>query len=114
MHPLAPGVEITIDRAVTAPVELAEPMALAHFPTARSEDDAVVRSVNVVEAVSVTVTLDVFLVAGSVSSTVTVDPLTAVTVPEAPPNPPARPRKLPPAGRVPPAFTTEAARRAAR
>ena len=68
-------------------------MALAHFPTARSDDDAVVRSVNVVEEVSVTTTLDAFFVVGSVSLTVTADPLTAVTVPVAPPKPPARPRK---------------------
>ena len=114
VHPLAPGVEMTIDRAVTAPVELAEPMALAHFPTARSEEDAVVRSVNVVEEVSVTTTLDVFLVTESVSSTVTVDPLTAVTVPRRS-SEPSGPAAEVAAGRPgPPAFTAEAARRASR
>ena len=81
VHPLAPGVEITIDLAVTAPVVLAVPMALAHLPTARSEAVAAVRSVNVVEEVRVTTTLEVFFVCGLVSLTVTFEPLTAVTGP---------------------------------
>ena len=98
---MAPGVEMTIDLAVTAPVVPAVPMALAHFPTARSVDDAVVRSVNVVEEVRVTTTLEVALVLGLVSLRVTVDPLTALTEPLAPPNPPDPPRKEPPPGRVP-------------
>lgn len=90
-----------MDLAVTAPVVLADPMAVAHLPTARSDDVAVVRSVNVVDEVRVTVTLALFFVSGLVSLTVMVEPLTAVTAPDAPPNPPARPRKLPPPGRVP-------------
>jgi len=98
---LAPGVEMTIDLAVTEPVVPAAPMALAHLPTARSVDAAVVRSVNVVEEVRVTTTLDVALVLGLVSLSVTVDPLTALTEPLAPPNPPDPPRKEPPPGRVP-------------
>ena len=73
VHPLAPGVEMVIDVAVTAPVESAVPKALAHFPTARSVAAAVCRSVNVVAAVRVTTTVDAFLVAGLVSLTVTVD-----------------------------------------
>ncbi len=79
VQPLAPGVEMTIDRAVTAPVESAVPMAVAHLPTARSAAVADVRSVKVVEEVRVTTTLEVVLVEGLVSLTVTVDPLTAVT-----------------------------------
>ena len=60
-----------MDLAVTAPVVLAEPMALAHLPTARSAAVAAVRSVKVVEEVRVITTLEVFFVWGSVSLTVT-------------------------------------------
>jgi len=75
-----------IDRAVTAPVESAVPMAVAHLPTARSPAVAEVRVVYVVDPVSVTTTLEVALVEGLVSLTVAVDPETAVTWPEAAPN----------------------------
>jgi hypothetical protein len=77
---------MVIDRAVTAPVLSAEPTAEAHLPTARSVEAAACRSVKVVEEVRVTTTLVVFLVVGFFSVTVTVDPLTAVTGPEAAPN----------------------------
>ncbi|HXW39141.1 MAG TPA: hypothetical protein VEJ44_05555 [Acidimicrobiales bacterium] len=40
MQPFDPGVEIVIDSAVMAPVELAVPRAVAHFPTARSAEVA--------------------------------------------------------------------------
>jgi hypothetical protein len=86
VQPLAPGVEMVIDRAVTAPVLSAAPTADAHLPTARSVEAAASRSVKVVDEVRVTTTLVVFLVVGLVSLTVTVDPLTAVTDPEAAPN----------------------------
>ena len=91
---------MVIDVAVIAPVLLAAPLARAHLPTARSVDDAVPVVVKVVVGVRVTTTLDVALVVGLVSLTVTAVPLTAVTSPEAapnepPPNPPA------PAGREP-------------
>jgi len=100
---LAPAVEIEIERAVTAPVEPAWPTAVAHLPTARSLGAAGVRCVYVVEEVRVTTTLEVFLVAGFVSVTVTVVGLTAVTGPEAAPNvPAARAGELPPLGRSPP------------
>jgi hypothetical protein len=79
--------------AVTAPVELAVPKAEAHFPTARSEELAVVRSVKVVDEVRVTTTGVLFLVAKSVSLTVTDEPFTAVTCPDAAPNPPAPARR---------------------
>jgi len=89
---------MVMDDAVTAPVEFAGPMAEAHLPTARSVAEAVVRCVNVVDAVRVTTTLDVVPVRGFFSLIVTDDPLTAVTDPEAAPKvPPAKP----PAGRLP-------------
>lgn len=97
---MAPAVEMVIDRAVTAPVESAVPMAVAHLPTARSEAAAVVRSVNTVDEVRVTTTEEVFLVWGSVAVTVAVVPFTAVTGPDADANPPAR-NPPPPAGRSP-------------
>jgi hypothetical protein len=97
---LAPGVESVIDRAVTAPVESACPTAVAHLPTARSPAEPVVRWVYVVAAVNVTATLDVFCVWGLVSLTVTVDPFTPDTEPEAAPKPPAANRP-PPLGRSP-------------
>jgi hypothetical protein len=93
------------DVAVTAPVPLAGPTALAHLPTTRSVGDAVPVVVKAVVAVKVTTTLEVALLVGLVSLTDTVDPLTAVTDPDAaakeppavrpPPNPPL------PAGREP-------------
>lgn len=90
-----------IERAVIAPVVPAWPTAVAHWPTARAAEVAVVRCVKVVEEVSVTTTLEVFFVWGLVSLTVTTDPLTAVTAPDAAPKP-ARPAKLrAPAGRSP-------------
>jgi hypothetical protein len=91
---------MVIERAVTAPVESAGPTAVAHLPTARSLAEAVVRWENVVDEVSVTATLEVVAVLGFFSLTVTVDPLTAVTEPDAPPKaPPAK--RLPLGGRVP-------------
>jgi hypothetical protein len=104
VHPLAPGVERVIDRAVTAPVVSVVPTAEAHFPTARSEAAADWRWVKVVVEVRVTTTLEVLLVEGLVSLTVTEDPLTAVTNPDAAPNcPENRPRApVAPAGRWPP------------
>jgi hypothetical protein len=101
---LAPGVEIVIDLAVMAPVELAVPIAWAHLPTSRSDEAAVVRSVNVVDEVKVMTMLEDALVVGLVSLTVAVVPVTEETRPEAAPNcPENRPRKepLPPAGLVP-------------
>ena len=86
VQPLAPGLEMVIDRAVTAPVELADPMAMAHLPTAKSVADADVRWVNVVADASVTTTLEDTLVEGLVSLTVTFEPLTEVTEPDATPN----------------------------
>jgi hypothetical protein len=93
------------DVAVTAPVPSAGPTALAHLPTTRSVGDAVPVVVKAVVAVKVTTTLEVALVVGLVSLTDTVDPLRAVTDPDAaakeppakrpPPNPPL------PAGREP-------------
>jgi hypothetical protein len=102
-QPLAPGVEMVIDCALTAPVVPAGPTALAHLPTTRSEAEADVRWVKVVEEVRVTATLVVALVVGLVSLTVAVDPLTAVTRPDATPNwPGVRGRKVaPPPGRSP-------------
>lgn len=89
-----------MDRAVMAPVVLAVPRAVAHLPTASALEVAVVRSVKVVDDVKVTTTLVVFFVCGLVSLTVTVEPDTAVTEPEANPNrPPANPEPL---GREPP------------
>src|SRR5580704_4444139 len=84
-----------------APVLSAEPLARAHFPTARSVGDAEPMVVKVVAAVKVMTTLDVALVDGLVSVMVTADPLTEVTEPDAAPNDP--PANLPaPAGREPP------------
>lgn len=93
--------------AVTAPVLLAVPSARAHWPTTMAAAVAVWVVVNVVVPVRVTVTLDAFLVCGSVSLTVTTDPDTAVTWPEAAPKPPAAKApvwcgKVPPPGVVPP------------
>jgi hypothetical protein len=89
---------MVIERAVMAPVVLAVPRAVAHLPTARALDVAEVRSVKVVDEVRVTTTLVAFFVCGLVSLTVTVEPDTAVTEPEANPN---RPLANPPAGRDP-------------
>ena len=58
------GADSEIELAVIAPVLLAVPTAWAHLPTARSEDDAEVRSVKVVEPVRVTTTLAAALVRG--------------------------------------------------
>jgi hypothetical protein len=101
------GEEIEIELAVIAPVLLAGPTAWAHLPTARSEDDAEVRSMKVVEAVRVTTTLEVARVRGLVSETLTVEPDTEVTEPEAMAKfPPNRLRKpplpAPPPDAVPP------------
>jgi hypothetical protein len=95
---------MVIDLAVIAPVVLDVPNAWAHLPTAKSDDAAVARSVNVVEEVKVMTTLETALVAGFVSLTVAVVPVTEATWPEAAPNcPENRPRKepLPPPGRSP-------------
>jgi hypothetical protein len=80
------GEEMAIEVAVIAPVLLAEPRAVAHLPTARSAEVAVVRWVKVVEDVSVTATVEVALVCGLVSLTSTVEPDTDVTDPLAAPN----------------------------
>jgi hypothetical protein len=91
---------MVIDRAAMAPVLSAEPLARAHFPTARSVGDAEPVVVKVVAAVKVTTTLDVALVDGLVSVMVTANPFTDVTEPDAAPNDP--PANLPaPAGREP-------------
>jgi hypothetical protein len=86
VHPLDPAVERVMERAVMAPVVSAVPTASAHLPTARSVADAIVRAVNVVAEVRLTTTFDFFFVTGLVSLTVTFDPLTAVTEPDAAPN----------------------------
>jgi hypothetical protein len=113
-HPVDEAADRLIEVAVTAPVLSAEPTARAHLPTARSAEVAVALTVNVVAEVRVTTTLEVALVVGSVSLTVTVEPSTAVTRPEAAPKdpPPGAPDgRLPlpevgglpsPAGGVPP------------
>ncbi|HEY7916994.1 MAG TPA: hypothetical protein VIC86_08435 [Acidimicrobiales bacterium] len=75
--------EMVIACAEMAPVESALPLARAHLPTARSVDDAGPVVVKVVEAARVTVTVDATLVAGLISLTVTPEPLTAVTAPDA-------------------------------
>ncbi len=87
-------------RAVTAPVLLAVPTARAHCPTARADGDADPVEVKVVLAASVTTTLEVALVRGFVSATVTAEPLTAVTIPDAAPNWPL-PNRPPAGGRAP-------------
>jgi hypothetical protein len=45
VQPLAPGVERLMDWAVIAPVVLALPRAIAHLPTAKSDEDADWRTV---------------------------------------------------------------------
>jgi hypothetical protein len=40
VQPLAPGVERVIESALIAPVVLEVPLASAHLPTARSEEEA--------------------------------------------------------------------------
>jgi hypothetical protein len=100
VQPFGPGVEMLIELAVTAPVESAGPTAVAHLPTTRSLDEAVVRWVKVVDEVRVTTTLEVVDVLGFFSLTVTVEPVTPVTWPDAAPKfPPAN--RPPPDGRVP-------------
>ena len=89
-----------IDVAAIAPVLPAVPLARAHLPTARSAEDPVPVVVKVVVDVNVTASDVVALVEGLVSLTVTVDPLTAVTTPEAALNDPA-PVPPAPAGREP-------------
>ncbi len=100
-HPFAPGTDTVIDCAVTAPVLSAGPIARAHWPTTRSDGEPGWVSVNVVVGVRVTTTEVVAWVAGFVCETVTADPETAVTGPEAAPNCPL-PKRLEPGGRVPP------------
>lgn len=89
-----------MDVAATAPVLSAVPLARAHLPTARSVEVAGPVIEMVVAEVKVTTTLDVALVDGLVSLTVTVEPLTAVTAPEAAANDPP-PNRPAPAGRDP-------------
>jgi hypothetical protein len=100
------GDESEIELAVTAPVLPAVPTAVAHLPTARSEEDAEVRWVKVVDAVRVTTTLAAALVRGLVSETLTVEPETEVTEPEAmakfPPNRLRKPLRPEPAPEPPP------------
>ena len=73
------GAEMVRLVAVTAPVAPAVPKARAHWPTTMAVDVAVTVVVNTVVPVSVTVTLELFCVRGSVSFTVRVVPLAAVT-----------------------------------
>lgn len=80
------GDDKEIELAVIAPVVLAEPKAVAHWPTVRLADEAVVRWVKVVDDVRVTATVDVALVRGLVSLTSTVEPDTEATDPVAAPN----------------------------
>lgn len=89
-----------MDVAATAPVLSAAPVARAHLPIARSVGEAVPVVEKVVVGVRVTTTLVVALVDGSVSLTVTVDPVTAVTDPDAAANEPL-PKRPAPAGRDP-------------
>jgi len=86
--------------AVTAPVLLAGPIARAHCPTARADEDTDPVVLKVVLPDRVTTTLEDALVRGFVSATVTEEPLTAVTIPDAAPNWPL-PNRLPPGGREP-------------
>ena len=78
-HPFGPGELIEIDRAVTAPVLSAGPIAWTHLPTARSDGEAGSSTSNVVDAVVVTVTWAVAEVRGSVAVTVMTSPLTEAT-----------------------------------
>jgi hypothetical protein len=102
------GAEIVSSWAVIAPVLSAAPVARAHCPTTMAAAVPVWVVVNVVEEVRVTVTDEDVFVWGLVSSTVTCEPDTAVTWPDAAPKlplPNVRPdggRKLPPEGLVPP------------
>jgi hypothetical protein len=80
------GEDSEIEVAVIAPVVLAEPRAVAHWPTARLDEEAVVRWVKVVDELRVTATVDVALVRGLVSLTWTVEPDTEATDPVAAPN----------------------------
>jgi hypothetical protein len=94
---------------VIAPVLSAVPVARAHWPTTMAAAVPVWVVVKLVEEVRVTVTGEDALVWGLVSSTVTCEPDTAVTWPEAAPKlplPNVRPDgglNLPPEGLVPPA-----------
>ena len=88
------GAEMVIVVAVMAPVVSVAPLARAHCPTTMAAAVAVTVVENVVVPVNVTATLEDFPVIGLASSTVTTDPLTAVTWPDAapkdlPPKPPA-------------------------
>ena len=82
---------MVIEVAVTAPVSSAAPMAWTHLPMARSVAAAKVVCVYVVVPLTSTVLVVVALVVGLVALTTIVEPLTEVTLPDAPPNPPARP-----------------------
>ncbi len=100
VHPLEVGDESVMLWAVTAPVLLAGPIARAHCPTARADEDTDPVVVNAVLPDRVTTTLDDALVLGFVSATVIAETLTAVTIPDAAPNWPL-PNRLPPGGREP-------------
>jgi hypothetical protein len=87
-----------IEVAVIAPVVSADPRAWTHLPTARSVAAAASVWVKVVVLLTSTLRVVTALVVGLVELTTMVEPLTEVTLPDAPPNPPGRP--LPPlAGR---------------
>jgi hypothetical protein len=81
-----------IEVAVIAPVVSADPRAWTHLPTAKSVAAAASVWVKVVVLLTSTVRVVTALVVGLVESTTMDEPLTEVTVPDAPPpNPPGRP-----------------------
>jgi hypothetical protein len=80
-----------IEVAVIAPVVSADPRAWTHLPTARSAAAAASVWVKVVAVLTSTVRVVTALVVGLVELTTMVEPLTEVTLPDAPPNPPGRP-----------------------
>ena len=88
---MAPGVLILIEVAVMAPVVSADPRAWTHLPTARSVAAAASVWVKVVMLLTSTVREVTALVVGLVELTTMVEPLTEVTLPDAPPKPPGRP-----------------------
>ncbi len=94
---------MAMDRAVTAPVVSAGPMAWTHEPTVRSAGVAASSTSNVVDEVVVTVTCAVAAVRGSVAVTEMTSPFTDATCPKVAENRgapvPARRGKVPDVGR---------------
>src|ERR1700730_15094175 len=90
-QPLAPGVLMLMEVAVIAPVVSADPRAWTHLPTARSVAAAAAVWVKVVELLTATVRGVTALVVGLGAWPSMAEPLTEVTLPVAPPNPPGRP-----------------------